>query len=226
MAINGLERITDKILAEATAEAASILSAAEAETREISASYAARAEEIRRRLSEEAEREGKELVFRAKAAATNLGRDRMLRTESDLIDGVFDAAFEGLCRLEAEPATELLAGLLAAALTEELQAAETRVPEEDEAPVEAYEVILTPRDRERLGAAVLTAARKKLSGRVAEEKLDRLRLSERTVSAEGGLILVCGDTEINCTYSLLFAQLRAELEAEVSHTLFDQRGKN
>ena len=55
---------------------------------------------------------------------------------------------------------------------------------------------------------------------VEKEKLDKLVLSKQTLSANGGLVLRCGNIEANCSLSLLFAQLREELEAEVSHALF------
>ncbi len=227
MAINGLEKITDKILAEAEAEANAILAAAEAEAKEITASYVARAEGIRAQLSEAAEREGKDLVARAKAGAANAGRDLLLRTEGELIDGVFDAAEESVRRMDSAAYIELLAGLLAAALWEEVQMEEQgRSLDDDYVSPACYEVLMSPKDRERMGAAVVASLTQKLSGKLSGEKLGRLRLSERTLAPEMGPVLVAGDIEINCTPALLMAQLRGELETEVSHALFGRRDKH
>ena len=76
--MNGLEKITDRILGEAQAEADRILAEAKAERERILAEYAARAEAIRTRLSEEAEAEGHALIAREKAAASTKGRELLL----------------------------------------------------------------------------------------------------------------------------------------------------
>ena len=88
---------------------------------------------------------------------------------------------------------------------------------------EAYEVLMNTRDRDRCGDAVLNAARRKLTGKIPDEKLSKMCLCARPVEMGGGLILRCGSIESNCSLDLLFAQLREELEAEVSHALFDVR---
>ena len=81
MAMNGLDRITDKILAEAQERADRILADAQAESEKITADYAARAEQIRSTLSEEAEREGMDRVTRAKSAAATGKRNLLLQTK-------------------------------------------------------------------------------------------------------------------------------------------------
>ncbi|MBQ7334978.1 MAG: V-type ATP synthase subunit E [Clostridia bacterium] len=229
MAINGLEKITDKILAEAQARADRILADAQAECDRISADYAARAEEIRTRLSEEAERVGMDHVSRTKSAVATNKRNLLLQTRSELIDGVFDEALTGVLRLSTEQYTELLIGLLSAAMMEQLEAehtSRTLYGEEDAMEPEKYEVLLNQRDRDRCGRAVVEGVQKKLGGKVSAEKLAKLTLGGKAVAIDGGLILRCGDIEANCSLSLLFAQLREELEADVSHALFDVKTSN
>lgn len=228
MSMNGLEKITGKILSEAQTRADGILAEARSECAEIEARYAERAQKIRESLSDEATKRGMERVSRAKAEAETYQRNLLLRTKSDLIDGVFDRALDWVRHLEADQSVELLAGLLCAAVLEQAEAervASTLYHEEEEPLPTAYEVLMNQRDRERYGKTVLEAAKKKLNGRIAEDRLAKLRLADRPVSVDGGLILRAGDVEINCTFPLLFAQLRAESEAEVAHALFDVKGK-
>ena len=229
MAINGLDRITEKILAEARQEADRIISDAEAECARISAEYAARAEAIRESLTAEAERKGTDLIARAKSAAATKKRNTMLQTRAQLIDDVFDGTLASLRNLTGEKYTEVLAGLLCSAVLEQVEAekiSSTLYGEEEAMAPERYEVLLNARDRERVGKALIDAARKQLSGKLSAEVLKKLMLSEKTVSIDGGLILRCGDIESNCSFALLFAQLREELEGEVSRALFDTERRN
>lgn len=222
MAMNGLERITYKILAEAKQEAQRIVATAEAEAAQIRADYAARADEIRATLSDEAQREGNDLIARAKAEAANRGRDRMLAVRSHMVDESFDSTLMSFRRLPVEKRVPFLSGLLAAAMLEELEAQKNRAlfGDEDEEQPSCYEVLLNARDREAVGSAVLEDARKRLITKVDADRLERLVLSEQAAAIDGGLILRIGCVEINCSLEILFAQLREELEGEVSHALF------
>ncbi len=224
MAMNGLDKITDKILAQAQEEANAILAAADAECARISSQYANRAAQIKTELSERAEREGTDIVARAKSAAANEKRNLLLQTKSELVDEVFDTTLAGLLSLSDEKYTDLLAGLLTAAMLEQAEAekiSRSLYGEEEAMAPDTYEVLLNTRDRSRVGNGLIEAAKKKLSGKLPAETLARLSLSERTVSIDGGLILRYGDIESNCSLSLLFAQLREEFEVEVSRALFD-----
>ena len=228
MAVNGLNKITEKILAEARAEAERITAQAEAECARIQADYSARADAIREALSVEAEREGNEIVSRAKAASENQRRNKLLETRSKLIDAAFADALTGLKTLEPEKYTELLVGLLSSALLEQAEAEEisrTLYGEEEAMAPLQYEVLLNARDRERSGKALIEGTRKHLAGKLSDQALKKVVLAEQTVNIDGGLILRCGDIESNCSFAILFAQLREELEAEVSRALFDNVDK-
>ena len=229
MAMNGLDKITDRILAEAQERADKILSEAQAESERIAADYAARAEQIRTTLSAEAEKVGMDRVSRAKSTAATAKRNLLLQTQGELIDGVFDGALDYVRNLDTEKYTDLLVGLLCAAFVEQLEAesvGRTLYGEEDLIVPETYEVLLNQRDRDRYGKAVIEGAKKRLGGKVATEKLEQLKLAERAISIDGGLVLRFGDVESNCSLALLFAQLREEFEAEVGRALFDVKTQN
>ncbi len=228
MSVNGLQKMTDRILADAQAEAERLLAEAEAEAAAISEDYARRADEIRERLSVAAEEKGAEMISRARSTAAMQKRDLLLRQRSELLESVFVGAREWVLSLDGEKYTDILAGLLASMLYETVETADrnrTMYGEEDEDAEAELEVLLNKRDRAAYGEAVLEAARKKLSGKVSPELLGRVKLASELREMDGGVVLRRGDVELNCSFEQVFGQLRRELEAEVSQTLFAPRGK-
>ena len=226
MAINGLNKITGKILSEAQAKADKILADAQAECDRINAEYAERAEKIRTDISTEAEKGGMEYVARIRSTSATSKRNLLLQTKSDLIDGVFASVLEQTRTLELEKYNEILVGLLSAALIEQVESEETSrelYGDEETIVPESYEVVFNQRDRDRSGKAVLEGVQKHLIGKVPAEKLAKLSLSSQAINIDVGLILRCGNVESNCSLSILFAQLREDLESEVASALFDPR---
>lgn len=226
MSIKGLEKITDKILADAEAEAEKIRAEARARCEAITASYQARAEKRREETTETVQKEIAAQVTRARSSAEMQKRNQLLQAKSELVDAVFESSREGMKSLSEEAYVTLLAGILSAAFLEQLATESTTLElygeEEPNAP-ERYEVILNQSDRTRCGEALLQAVRKKLAGKAPKEKLALLTLSNGCAPIEGGVILRCGDVESNGSFELLFAQLRDELETEVSDALFSQK---
>ena len=227
MATNGVNRITDKILADAQARADKILADAQAECDKISADYNARAQQIRDKLSDDAQAKGTDLIARAKAAAAMKKRNILQAQESQLIDGVFDGAKEWVLGLPKEKYVDLLAGLLSAALIEQAdtEAQNLATYEEESEPIEQFEVLLNKKDREGCGKELLESVKKRYanSSRLPAGRTDKLVLSKNTLNIEGGVVLRYGDVESNCSFEMLFGQLHRELEAEVAQALFDVR---
>lgn len=227
MSVNGLERITDQILSDAKARADVLLETAIAECERITAESAAKAEEIRRRLSEEAEARATALIAETKAMASARKNELLLSRKSQLVEQVFEGAYKEILSLETGKYAELLGGLLASAIYEFCRTdAEnrTRYGDDDEDENAAFEVILNKKDRDTCGETVLTAARRRLTGKVPEDALKALMLSQQTKPMQGGLVVRRGPVEYNCSLEMLFTQLRGELRGEVSRTLFVFRG--
>ena len=229
MSVNGLNKITEKILADAREEAERILTQAREDCEKISADYASQAEEIRERLSTQAQQKGADMIARARSANAMQKRNILMQQQSDLIDGVFTGAKEWVLAMDDGKYADLLAGLLASALFELVDTEQkNRVlygDEEEPNPAD-FEVLFNKKDRERCGNAVLETARKKLTGKIPDDRVKRMKLSEQVLPIDGGLVLRWGDVECNCSFELLFAQLHRELEAEVSQALFETRGMN
>lgn len=217
----GLEKITNKIIEDANAEAARIISDAEARCAQIALDRERKKTEIKDRIYNEALNEGEEIKMRTRSGVAMEKRDIMLSLRSRLIDEVFERAVEEIISTDSEKYRELLTRLLCKVLGDQLESEREsmRLYSEDISP-EAYEVIMNKNDRELHGPYVVAGVRRATVGRVTGEALGKLRLSDKVASIEGGLILKCGDIEINCAISTIAAGLRAELEAEVSYALF------
>lgn len=229
MSMTGLHKITDRILADAQAEADRILAEAEQEAAAMRADYEARAEQLRETLSAQAEEEAKALIARAKSTAATQKRNLLLQCKGELVDRVFEDTLKGVRALEGEKYTDLLVGLLSACIHDQLdmeQKSRDLYGDEDVEEIEQYEVLMNVRDRDRYGSALIEGARKRLMGKAPQEKLERLTLSGTAAPIDGGFILRCGRIEINCTFALLFAQLREKLEAEVGEALFAPKKQN
>ena len=228
MSVNGLERMTERILSDAKAQADAILAEAREECARIAAEKDAEAERIRRRLSQEAEERAAALIAETKSSASARKSRLLLERRGALVDRVFAHTLEETLNLERGKYAELLGGILAAAVYEFCRIdAENlaRYGEEDEDDRDAaFEVVLNKKDRDSIGEAVLQSARRRLSGKVPEEALKSMALSRRADPMQGGVVLCRGPVEYNCSFEVLFAQLRRDLEREVSEALFAFRG--
>lgn len=223
MAMNGLDKITEKIHAQALEASDRILADAKKECDRILADYATRTDEMRETLSLGAEREATDMIARAKAEAEANKRSALMDAKSRAVDEVFAGAYAEIKELDREKYAEMMVELLSAALTEQVGAEKVSrelYGEEEALAPERYEVIFNAGDSSRIGKDVVEKTVKKLSGKLPSAALDKLVLSEKTAAIDGGLILRCGDVESNCALSLLFAQLRRELETDVSRALF------
>ncbi len=198
--MNGIEKITGKIAVDAKQEAEAILSQARSEAAAIAGKYQAQSQEEAKRILVAGEEQAKEIRRRAKAAAELEGRQKILTTKQELIAQAFDKALEKLLSLPAAEYTALLAQLAAGAAG---SGNET--------------VVMSPKDREAMGQAVVEQANKLLnqSGKAAG-----LTLSSETRDFKGGLLLKSGDVEVNCTLETIVQLSKEELALDVAAALF------
>ena len=123
-------------------------------------------------------------------------RQRVLAAKQQLIDEAFARTAQALTALPQAEYVDLLASL----------AAENGSGDE--------ELLLSARDREAVGAAVVEAANAKKPGAA-------FRLSEETRDTGGGLVLRRGRVELNCSFTEKLRQLRQEESSAVAQLLFD-----
>lgn len=220
--MNGIEKITEKIIAEAKAAEAAALADAKQKADGILAEGEREAEEIRDRIVDRAAREGESIISRAKSTAAMTRRNTDLAVRGEMIDEAFAQAFAQIRALPTEEYLTLLCRFLGDALLEQLAAAaESRALHGDEVEdVAVYEVLLNDVDRRTLGQSLIDETRRQLTGRADPAALAKLTLSGKTVNITGGVILRYGDVESNCSFETVFAQVRADREAEVGRILF------
>ena len=223
MATNGLNRITDKILAAAKEQANEVLASAQADCDRILAGYEKKAAGIRAANEHEIEQKTKDLLARAGSAAAMEGRNLVGEARSELIETVFRSAFEEIENKPQAEYAQLLVGLLSVAAVELFSTEEKNLSlygVEEEAVAEKCEILLNPADRSAIGKTVLEGVVKTLSGKISAENLKKITLAGDTVNIRGGAVLRYGEVETNCSFEMLFSLLRRELETDVSRILF------
>lgn len=239
--MNGLDNISNKILAEAEDQAKEILAGAERQAAEIAEkSEADAARELAEgRRAIEARRA--DLAEKARLAASLEHRRLLATTRQELIGQVFSTALDRLIHLPAEEYRRLLILLAEQAL----------------ADGEGGELLFNERDRAAHGDAVVSAVNAKLvSGRVSQvtgsvqgvvetvrrgglPTIDSLKqsvksaaeglsqgrlvtLAEDCAPIPGGVVVRRGKIELNCALDVSVRMLAESMAFEVSALLFPE----
>lgn len=224
--MTGLDKIIDRILGDAKERAREILETAQADCRKMAEDFAARADRIREELALGAEEKGEAIVARARATTAKNRRDLLLKTKNALVDEAFEAAKREVVDTDFGKYRELLTALLTSALIEEAKNAEQTLAFGDEVTeFDTFEVVMNEKDRAAYGEEVVEAAKRAAYRRIGAERAEKVRLSSRTAPIDGGLILCYGSIEVNCSLSMLMAEMRKALEAKVAAILFAEDGE-
>ena len=176
-------------------------------------------------------RSAEERKARLISAAQMEGRKMSLAAKQEVLDEAFRQALEEMCSLPEEQYIQLLARLA-------VQASSTG----------REQLIFSPKDRTRIGKAVVMAANDALVKQVAPELPDAitdskvgaflgkvvnsaaaqitgtglLTLSEETRPIRGGFIMVDGPVEVNCAFEAMVRAQREQLEKPVAEILFQK----
>lgn len=227
--MNGIEKLTQQISADAQAEIDALLADAQAKADAITADYAQRAEKAAADALSKGEAAAAQREERLLSMAAMEGRKELLAAKQEMVSKAFDLALEKLCALPDEEYVALLAKLAVTAATTGRE-----------------QLIFSQKDRTRVGKAVVTAANEmlakavapKLPNEVTDTKagsiLDKvvtgasallagtgmLTLSEQTRPIRGGFILSDGDVEVNCAFETLVRLQRSEISGDVADVLF------
>lgn len=199
--MNGIEKITQRILDDAQAEIDEVLGKAEAEAASIRARYEGLAqreyEDLKRRSTERAKEREENL-----AGASHLeARKDTLAAKQSMLDRAFSLAAEELTKL---PETDYIALLSALASSSSYSGNES--------------VVLSDHDAKRFGDKVVSEANALLKN---AGKKASLTLSPDTRPTGGGLLLSDGKIETNCTFETLLRLIRSEISGAVAKALFD-----
>jgi V/A-type H+-transporting ATPase subunit E len=196
--MNGIEKITQRIDADAQAEIQQILDDAKAEAAKITADYQAQAEAETAELTAKNEKAAVEREERLVSVAQMEARKVGLSAKQEMVDKAYALALKKLCSLPDSQYEEIVADLLAQA-----------------APTGRGTVIFSQEERKRIGAAAVAKANEKLGG-------GKLTLSEETRPIQGGFILADAKVEVNCSFDTLVRLQKNETAGAVAKRLFPE----
>ena len=227
--MDGMEKITARIREDADREIAQMNQETDRKIQVLQEQAQAQADREREEILARGTRAAAERLERLKSAAQMERRKLELAAKQEVLGEAFDKALEKLCTLPEEEYIQLLTALV-------LQAVSTG----------REQIIFSPKDRARIGKAVVVAANEALVKQVAPELPDSLTdskvgaflgkmvnsataqitgtglltLSEETRPIQGGFILVDGPVEVNCSFEAMFRLQREKLEKPAAELLF------
>ena len=227
--MEGIEKITAKIVQDAQAEIARMNQETDEKVRSIAEAAQAQADKETADTLARGQRAAQERLERLKSAAKMEQRKLELAARQEMLAQAFELALEKLCSLPEEEYVQLLTRLVL----------ETSTTGKEQ-------LVFSPQDRARVGKQVVVAANEAMVKQVAPELPDAitdtkvgaflgkvvnsttamvtgtgmLTLSEETRPMKGGFVLVDGDVEVNCAFETLVRLQREKLEKEVDQVLF------
>lgn len=199
--MNGIEKITARIEAEAVADAARVSEETAARCEALRAEGEAKAQESYWRRVREGVEAAEDRVDRLSKAANMESRKSILSCKQTIVGDAFQRAEKKLLALSGEPCVAFLAG----------QAARASVTGREE-------LVLKDADRAEYGAQVVSRANALLK---EQGKPAGLTLSEEAGDFSGGLVLRDGNISLNCTVSALVSEARQAMASEVAAALFE-----
>lgn len=197
--MNGIEKITARILTDSEAEAAEIIARAKRQAESVLNEQKQAAELESSQLLRSGEKAASEQSARLAAAAESESKRMLLASRQKMLDKAFELALDKLCSHPDK--VEIMAKLA-------FMASESGTER----------VIMNKTDRQQIGSAVVLAANKLLS---SSGKKSELTLAEETRDIRGGLYLSSGNIETNCTFETLVSAQRESSAVEAAKILFD-----
>lgn len=227
--MNGIEKITARIETDVNAEIEEIRKNAEARAAEIRADYEAKAKAAAEAAAEAGREAAAKQKERLESAAKMDAKKELLAAKQACLDEAFALARKKLLELPEDEYVDLLARLAVQASTTGRE-----------------ELIFSKRDRERIGAKVVSRANAMLAEAAGPELSEdmkstkvggfiakvvtgahalingtaQLSLSEETREMDGGLTLRDGNVEVNCAFETQLRVLRNNMAAEIAAILF------
>ena len=198
--MNGIQRIIDRIEADAASELAQIAEEAESRCAEIEAAYSAAAQVEYRKIISDARLESERRLERKSGAAATEIKMQLLAVKQEILSSAFDRAAQIISELPDERYIPFLARLASRA-----------------SMTGTEKLVFSERDARRVGSAVKDEANALLrrAGKTAD-----LTVSAETRPIRGGVIVQSGDIETNCSIDALIAMEFRTLSGVVAAELF------
>lgn len=196
--MTGLENILSKIEEEARGRADAILQDARQQAEDIRANARAEAGRQADEIAAKGEKDAADALARAQSAAELYKRKAELSAKQRLIQETIEAARRQLREMEPEAYFSLLQNLAVA----------HALPQEGQ-------IFLSPEDRERVPALFEEGLNAAL-----DDPQAKLTLAENTRPIDGGVVLVYGGIEENCSFEALFNAKMDTLQDLAQSVLF------
>ena len=200
--MNGIEKITEKIIGDARLESDDIAAKAGEEALAILDEMEKAAAERVNAIVEGARTSAEAVKLRAKGASDLEIRKAVLSTKQEMIDKAFSLALEKLLALKEE---QYIAVISKIALSGVLTGTE--------------EVVMSAAEGKKYGKKLVDEINQKLK---ADNRTASLSLSKESRDISGGLVLKNGDIETNCTFGAVLGQIRPEMTGSVAAGLFSE----
>ncbi|HED24214.1 MAG TPA: hypothetical protein ENN91_03720 [Firmicutes bacterium] len=196
----GADRIIERILNDAKNRADEIIQAVEAENEKILSDARKRAERQEKNMLDQASKDAEEQKRRIIGVAQLEARKEILAAKQKLISEAFKQALDKLAELDESAYFDVIGKML-------LTHVETGTEE----------VLCSARDKKRIPASFWNDINERLA---RQGKQGRLTLAEETRDIRGGVILLSGGVELNCSFEAMVEMQREDLEPEVAAILF------
>lgn len=219
--MTGLEKIKDKIIAEAQLDAQKTIEDAQKKCSEILLRASGDADNIKAELDDAAHREAESIISRAKSGAALEKRNIIAEARSHATDLAFETAKKEILALPKDKYTEFLAKLLISALSSQLDIERANhALYGEEMSEEPIDVLLSQEDISSVGAELIPAAKRLSVGKPVSGALSRAGVSVDIAKIEGGMIVRIGDLDINCSVESMIEAAKERLEGDVAKILF------
>ena len=200
MAINGIERIAERILRDAQTEADGIRSIADENCAKIGAEYEKQARDAASGILGAAEKEAADLIKRMKGESEMKARSALLEEKQSLMQKAFELAQQEILAMDEKKYRAFLVALACKACSSGKE-----------------ELMLGEKDLKRFGQDLCDEINAKLAeaGRPA-----KLTLCKKPCGIDGGLKLKDGSIETNCSIATLIAGSKDTLVPQIAAMLF------
>lgn len=198
--MKGVEKITERILAEANEAANTAKSDAEAKAKEILEEFEEKARQTYEQMVATGRTEAAAAAERKVRTARLQAKKDILGTKQEFINKAYSIAQESILAMPEDEYVDLLAR----------KACEASISGEEA-------VILNEDDKSVLGQKVVDAANALLA---SAGKKASLTLSDETAKMIGGLFLKQNDVSVNCSIDSIIGTFREDLDVKVAKVLF------
>lgn len=196
----GVEKLKERILEDACAQSEANIKRAQEESSKVIETAQKNADAKKAQILEKAKKEAVDVKKRLKAMAELEARKKKLQSKQEVVEEAFKKTIEKLNNLPDREYEEIVSQMIV-----------------NSVEIGTEEIILSPKDKQRISAGFVESINKKLSNRGIN---GNVRLSEETKNISGGFILKSGDIEINNSFEAIIRMRREEVESEVIKALF------